>query len=659
MPAHYRATSDEFLNDDPDRIVGRLTAQAARAGFYQQQHAQTEAWQRQIDCLRRALQTPELKGKAESCHVLLEYPIPRRGKRVDTVLLVDRLILVLEFKCGATQYARDAIEQVEDYCLDLRDFHEQSAGRVLVPFLVCTQASEKEVPSEAVADWVAPTWLVYRENLAARLAFAIARYEPQHGEAIDAERWDQSSYNPTPTIIESAQALYAGQNVQEISRCHAGAYNLGQTSNAVIEAISRARLEGEKLICFITGVPGAGKTLAGLNIVHNHDLHEGDLGVFLSGNGPLVKVLREALARDHAERTGMTKSEARRRVSTFIQNVHRFIDAYYAEPSKVPVDRVVIFDEAQRAWNADQSRRKFNRPFAEAEIMLEVMDRHSDWAVIVALIGGGQEINSGEAGLEEWGRVIERKFGHWEVLVSPELKAGADRDGSRLFADVPTGLTVNEDPSLHLSVNLRSYRAEALSQFVAHLLDLAPDSARQMLSRIAAYPLVLTRDLREARAWLKQKQRGSRRIGLMASSGARRLRAYGLDVQSRLDVENWFLNPPDDVRSSFFLETPATEFGIQGLELDWTCLCWGGDLVPHRDRWECRSFRGTKWQAVRNETIQRYIVNKYRVLLTRAREGTVIWVPGGDPTDPTRAPCVYDSIADYLTRCGIELLRPS
>ncbi|WP_422931575.1 DUF2075 domain-containing protein [Singulisphaera sp. PoT] len=503
---------------------------------------------------------------------------------------------------------------------------------------------------------VQSTWLSNGDDFPTLLAESLRLHRDAGSPPLDPVRWDESDYAPTPTIIEAAQALYAGQNVNEISRCHSGIENLTRTTEAIISAVDDARRQRRKLICFITGVPGAGKTLAGLNIVHNKKIHDGDLGVFLSGNGPLVRVLTEALARDAAVRLGQPLAQSRRKVETFIQNVHRFIDHYFADPGKIPVDKVVVFDEAQRAWDAAQSKRKFKRDHSEPEILLEIMNRHEDWAVIVALVGGGQEINRGEAGLSEWGRAIASKFPHWDVFVSPELKVGTHSTGACLFEELPEGLEISEDASLHLSVNLRSYKAEVLSEFVDAILRLDRSRALSLRGRLADFPLVLTRDLDEAKEWLRSRRRGHRRVGLVASSGARRLRAHGLNVTAELDAENWFLNGPEDVRSSHYLEVPATEFGIQGLELDWTCLCWGGDLLPEADRWVCRTFRGTQWQLVRDETTRRYVVNKYRVLLTRAREGTVIWVPRGDPRDHTRPPEIYDRIALYLQDCGIELL---
>jgi DUF2075 family protein len=647
MPAFYVATVPEFLTHDQDLIVGRQTG-VVRNALTELSAEQLEAWRKQLPILRAALASES----ARSWSLLLEYPIPRRGKRIDAVILAHDVILVLEFKCGARKYESEARRQVEDYCLDLRDFHAESRGRTLVPFLVATDAGVVDPPVGEIVDRVAPVWMANSSSLPHLLEKAVVEYRDLTALPVDHERWNSAEYVPTPTIIEAARVLYEGQNVREISRCHAGAENLTRTSAAVMRAIQTARSNSRKTICFVTGVPGAGTTLAGLNIVHSRELHEGSLGVFLSGNGPLVRVLSEALARDDSRRTGQTISEARRRVSTFVQNVHRFIDAHYTS-SLAPPDRVVVFDEAQRAWNAEQSRRKFKRDGSEPEIMLDIMDRHEGWAVIVALVGSGQEINTGEAGLGEWGRALANRFRHWSVLISPHL-IGEHNSEEGLFRVPPDGLDIVEDPNLHLEVSLRSYKAEAVSEFVSHLLSMQVDRAREALSSSLDFPILLTRDLGKARAWLKRRQRGSRRIGLIASSGGRRLRAHGLDVRSELDVENWFLNPSTDVRASYYLETPATEFGIQGLELDWTGVCWDLDLVPDSNGWSVRAFKGTTWQNIRDKTRRQYVLNKYRVLLTRAREGMIIWVPPGDQSDWTRPPKQYDCIAQFLQSCGIK-----
>jgi len=634
------------LATDPDNILGRLTSGAERAGFHQHIHTQTAAWRDEIDLLKTAL-------AGIDAHILLEYPIPRRAKRVDSVLLVGGIALVVEFKFGAASYGRDAIAQVEDYCLDLRDFHWESRGRTIVPMLIATEAPNVDVPVDDFAESVKAVWKKNKQQFRETVRQCISRYALAHTKHLDPDDWNHSDYIPTPTMIEAAQTLYAGNNVREIARCEAGHDNLTQTTEAVLAAITRARETGRKSICFITGVPGSGKTLAGLNIVHNHGLHEGDLGVFLSGNGPLVRVLTEALARDHRDRTKEPLKSAQRRVSTFIQNVHRFIDEYFAEPSKIPEDRVVVFDEAQRAWNAEQSKRKFKRDFSEPELMLEIMGRHQGWCVIIALIGLGQEINRGEAGLSEWGRALGACASQWDVVVSGELKRQAEGREDGLFKDARPDISITEEPALHLQVSLRSFKSEKVSDFVDAILSFKVVEARALMAQLNEFPIVLTRSLESARAWLNHRQRGNRRIGLIASSGARRLKAHGLDVTTDLDVENWFLNPRDDVRSSFYLETPATEFGIQGLELDWTGICWGGDLTPMKDAWRFQSFRGTSWQAVHDPITQQYTVNKYRVLLTRAREGMVIWVPPGSAVDPTRPPDLYDRVYQYLIDCGV------
>jgi hypothetical protein len=649
MPALYEASVSDFLKANDDLIIGRL-ANVTRQGFSELAAEQIEAWRDQLPILRSAL----ADACARSWHLLLEFSIPRRGKRIDAVLLSGGLILVMEFKCGARYYDRNALAQVEDYCLDLRDFHRESRQRTLIPVLIATRANKGSFPSESVLDFVAPVWRSNGPCLGEVLKRAATQYGSDPSESIDPGKWNTGEYLPTPTIIEAARLLYEGQNVREVSRCHAGAENLTKTAEAVAGAIHIARQNDQKIVCFITGVPGAGKTLAGLNIIHDRHLHEGTLGAFLSGNGPLVRVLCEALARDHSERTKQAISESRRKVSTFIQNVHRFIDAHYST-KEPPPDQLIVFDEAQRAWNAGQSNRKFKRNFSEPEIMLDIMTRHLGWAVIIALVGNGQEINTGEAGLREWGRALVQRFSSWKVCISGNLTSSDTSEEDRLFETAPEVLQVIETPFLHLGVSIRAYKAQAVSDFVAHLLSFNVEQARACLTDCSEFPILFTRDLTVAKRWLQRRQRGTRRIGLIASSGGRRLRAHGLDVRAELDVENWFLNGRDDVRSSHYLETPATEFGIQGLELDWTAVCWDVDLVPGETDWRIQAFKGTAWQQIHDRTRRQYVINKYRVLLTRAREGMIIWVPKGDASDWTRPVDKYDAIAGHLINCGIGL----
>ncbi len=608
---------------------------------------------------------PALQHFPGASYLLLEFAIPRMGKRVDVILLAHGIVFVLEFKIGERHYTTHALDQVLDYALDLKNFHADSHARPIIPVLAATNAAPYANAPRAFDDQVFAPLRVNRDTLGPLLGqladdFAAPTFDPI--------AWRDSPYHPTPTIVEAAQALYRGHSVSEISRSDAGAINLSHTTTAIAAVIHASKTAGEKAICFVTGVPGAGKTLAGLNLA-NERLRDdrGEPAVFLSGNGPLVTVLREALARDeHSRRQAsgqtLTKKAALTRAQTFIQNIHHFRDEALTS-SHPPRERITIFDEAQRAWTqhktADFMQRKRNYPdfsMSEPEFLISIMDRHVGWAVIVCLIGGGQEIHTGEAGLLEWFRVLRARFAHWRVYCSPNLTDDEYLRGDPVEAHVaPHQLT--HEPRLHLAVSVRSYRAEHVSAFVKALLDNSPEVARSLLHQIASsYPLVLTRDLQHAKRWLRSQARASERYGLLASSGALRLRALGLNVRADLDVANWFLAGKEDVRSSYYLEETATEFDIQGLELDWTCMVWDADLRYTGQGWRFHEFVGAKWRSINDTTRQRYLLNAYRVLLTRARQGMVIVVPPGDNNDPTRSSEYYDGTYHFLSQLGLRQL---
>ena len=426
---------------------------------------------------------------------------------------------------------------------------------------------------------------------------------------------------------------------------------------------------GDKSVCFVTGVPGAGKTLAGLNIANSwHDPENGEHAVFLSGNGPLVEVLREALARDDVERAKelkqkKSKSSAISKVKAFVQNIHHFRDDALSSES-APIDRVAIFDEAQRAWDLKQTAafmrsRKGISDFdmSEPEFLISVMNRHIGWATIICLIGGGQEINTGEAGLAEWFRVLRDVYPEWRVFISRNI---ADSE----YADVLTQEALTKirrlefRPDLHLATSIRSFRAEAVSALVKAMLDCEVNRARELLGQVLpTFPVLLTRDVNSAKLWLKQKSRGTERCGIIASSEAQRLKPFGLNVKADIDPINWFLNGKTDIRSSFYLEDVATEFQIQGLELDWICVAWDCDLRYGREGWGYYCFRGTKWKKIISTENKRYLKNAYRVLLTRARQGMVIFIPEGNNEDHTRLKKDYDCTYEYLRDIGIPELH--
>lgn len=665
--AFYSARVGDFLLHTDEQIIGAIS----------QRHSldlvseQTGAWLEQCQILR-----PILADIAEpSDSVFFEFGIPRMGKRADAVLVISGIVLVLEFKIGATQFKSHDLQQTVDYALDLKHFHSGSHSALIVPVLVATEAESRTISFEDVrigSDGLSEPLLTNRGNLQATLSRYIQLLGSIEGRDFrrisDAFEWAQSGYRPTPTIIQAAQALYQGHDVREISRSDAGADNLTATATTISNVIEQSKREGLKSVCFVTGVPGAGKTLAGLNIATERmNAHQDEHAVFLSGNGPLVTVLREALARDERDRLGVKKKDADRKAATFIQNIHHFRDDNL-NTLDPPVEKVAVFDEAQRAWDREKTSKfmqiKKNQPGfnqSEPEFLLGVMDRHQDWCVIVALIGGGQEINTGEAGLSEWFKALAENFTDWIVHYSSHLKHTDYIDGHALTNELD-GVSAHESDALHLAVSVRSFRAETLSDFVHALLENRPNLAASLYMKIRdRYPIYVTRDIGAAREWLRRQTRGSELSGMLASSGALRIRPEGLNVKAKIDPANWFLNGPEDVRSCQYLEEVATEFDVQGLELDWTCIAWDANLrraetERSKSGWTFHRFSGTKWQNLKDLRKQAYLKNSYRVLLTRARQGMVIFIPRGDLSDTTRSPSFYDSTYSYLVSCGIPEL---
>ena len=559
---------------------------------------------------------------------------------------------------------RYAIDQALDYALDLKNFHAGSHDRTIVPVLVATKAAQAPLNITMWSDKVASPILANRETLLPCMRSLLH----QLGSAdCDPLIWAASAYKPTPTIVQAAQALYQGHDVRDISRSEAGAENLSRTSAYIASVIDEAKRNHTKSVCFVTGVPGSGKTLAGLNIANERmKAHDDEHAVFLSGNGPLVAVLREALALDEVEQSRVAgkltgKKDALRHASTFIQNIHHFRDEHVAT-NAAPAERVVVFDEPQRAWTKEQTSRFMQDKrgiadfsMSEPQFLLSVMDRHPDWCVVVCLIGGGQEINTGEAGLEEWLRAIERYYQHWKVYVSNRLTKADYLGDTKAPAAIEHG-QVTLTPALHLAVSVRSFRAEALSEFVGAIIDGDAARARSLWEKLNHYPMVLTRDLEAARTWLRQHTRGNERIGLVASSNAMRLKPVGIHVKAKIEPQVWFLAAKDDVRSSCALEDVATEFDIQGLELDWVGMCWDANFRRDGNTWRPLSFRGSRWQRINDAVNAAYLANAYRVLLTRARQGMAIFVPEGSDLDHTREPEFYDQTYAFLASCGIPNL---
>lgn len=644
---YYTDSIKNFIVADEENVFGQLLIHDE----FETSDLQKLAWKAEIQILKRQLE--EFRGD-----VIFEYTIPRMGHRVDTVCIIEGIIFLFEFKVGDNEYKKTAIDQVMDYALDLKYFHEESKRRYIIPICVSTKASVQKNEYNCCSDGIYNAILCNENNIGDNIHNILLQVRDK---ALAGRTWIDSRYAPTPTIIEAAQSLYRNHGVDDISRNDAGAKNLTITTKAISNIIEDCKKNNRKAICFVTGVPGAGKTLAGLNIANErHHFDEDEHAVFLSGNGPLVDVLQNALAIDRAKREKITKSNALRETKAFIQIIHKFRDEALTT-SYAPVEKVAIFDEAQRAWNkeslTDFMKRKkgipeFNQ--SEPEFLISIMDRHEDWAVIICLVGGGQEIYNGEAGIQDWFSTLSEKYLDWEIYLSDRI-TDSEYVGN---SDISTMLHNREYhciSDLHLGVSLRSFRSEKLALFVKCLLDEEIEFAKETYEELKkSYPVLITRKFDVAKNWVKKKARGTERYGLLASSEGKRLRAEGIWVSSEINHVGWFLNEKDNVDSSYYLEVAASEFKIQGLEIDYAVLAWDADLRYTSNGFDYFKFRGTKWNHVNQEQRQHYLKNAYRVLMTRARQGLIIYIPVGDEEDSSRLTEYYEGTYQYLKHVGIE-----
>lgn len=682
---YYSDTISNFLNRSNEKIIGKLTL----ASQHDINDDTSNSWLEEVEILKNVLTPYNERGS-----LYFEYNIPRMGRRADVIVVIDEIVFILEFKTAGSRFTHDAITQVWDYALDLKNFQEGSLERIIVPVLVATLERNNNCdfslnpfkdnvyePLRTNANRLCDAFSISLEN--------IPHPKIEHSDDRD-DQWAKSGYEPTPTIIEAAIALYEENTVEDITK-HGG--DIDKASAELCNIINYCRKNNRKAICFITGVPGAGKTLIGLNTAIDQ-FNRGEKAVYLSGNFPLVEVLQEALTRDYIRRDRIkariesrracTKEEAKSRVKAFIQMIHHYRDLYlegtevvdneikpiegyfqsHADKAYIPAEHVAIFDEAQRAWTGDELKRFMREkkgirdfPYSEPEYLISCMNRQLDWGVVICLVGNGQAINKGEAGLTEWIESISRSFKDWDVYMSKYLLESGDIKKAELEL-IEQQLKPRED--LHLKMSMRSFRSEKVSIFVNQLLALQRDEAAETLKELENYPIVITRSLDKAKQWLRDHARGSERYGLLASSKAERLKAISINVRYQPDFVHWFLEDDTDIRSSNALEDTLTEFKVQGLEIDWACVAWDADLRLNENQtaWQHYQLRsGTKWQNINKPINQQYQINAYRVLLTRARQGMIIVVPNGDngvPPDETRKPEWYDGIYNYLRSIGIE-----
>ena len=698
----YKSDFKSFIETDPYSILGHI-----HDAFHGQALTTTdEAWLGEIKLLQNVL----LPWKEEEAEIIFEYDIPRLGKRIDVFLLLRGLIFCLEFKVGQKDALQADVEQVMDYALDLKNFHRYSHDRIIVPILIPTKhtSSSSSFSPSVYNDSIFNPLITGASGLQSLIQKVLQYADANIPGTI--KDWIISPYTPTPTIIEAARSLYENHSVEDITRHEADKVTTDATIAYILDIINSSKRKGEKSICFVTGVPGAGKTLVGLDVAvkqsyqNDGTFNEEDGAVYLSGNGPLVAVLTEALARDNYKKSreksdNKKLSDSRREVSKFIQMIHRYRDNMVAkiknpvidgkleiDPEKAvklqqsgygEVEHVAIYDEAQRAWShkriADYLKRGgtygnklkvANFPMSEAAFLIWSLDQREDWATLICLIGGGQEINTGEAGISEWIVALNERFPHWNVYISDKLTEPEYAEGkvNELLKHNPN---VVYSDKLHLGVSLRSFRAERLSAFVHSLLSFNPDAAELYNNVVShGYPVVLTRSMDKAREWLRQHARGTQQTGILISKVSARFKPLAVHVlpQSEDNAVHWFLEDKTDVRSSNYLEEAATEIQVQGLEVDFSCVLWDADMRYDNGKWTYWKFNGkTQWIPEKNPDTQKYMLNAYRVLLTRARQGVVICVPEGNdrttpegfPEDPTRLPSFYDSTYEYFKNLGL------
>ena len=658
--SYYSATIKDFLATHENYIL----AEMVKSYPFDLNDFTRDSWLSEIRILKREL------SDFTSGHISLEFKIPRMGKRVDSVVSYGGILFLLEFKGGDAEYRNSTFKQVMDYALDLKNFHKGSRDKYIVPIAVPTEAPQSNLSIQKYKDGIFQPIGVNHAQIGETIRAVCEKWGQ---EEIDYKAWENAEYMPTPTIVEAAQSLYNNHNVTEITRSDAGAQNLNLTSSEIKHIVEFSKANKRKSIIFVTGVPGAGKTLVGLNLAseyHDNELEEH--AVFLSGNLPLVTVLQEALARDKVKREKeengrrISKDAALREVKTVIQIVHHYRDEYVGNDT-CPSDRVAIFDESQRAWTKDEissfmDRKKGvkNFDYSEPEFLIQTMDRHDDWAVIVCLVGGGQEINKGEAGLPEWFDALRRSFPNWDAYAAPNLDDTEYLRG-RTWDELTSGVNLSIVDGLHLATSMRSFRSEKVSLLVKQILDNDIENAQQTFTEIQKqYPIYITRDLDTAKNWVKTVSRGNERYGLFASSNAARLKPRGIYYakdRSSLSPENWFLNSEDDIRSSYFLEAVASEFETQGLELDYAIVAWDADLRIENGKWShyqmSNRLTPPNWSRIRSENNISYLTNAYRVLLTRARQGFIIYIPEGVDDDVTRNHEFYDLTFNYLKSIGI------
>lgn len=677
--AWYYGTREEFLGEEREAIANQLAGRAANESL-EIEAAQAEEWQQSVDVLQRSLdeRIPVLReallapGSESVQHVILEFDFHRRGLRMDCLLLADGVLFVIEFK--RTKVQRADRDQVMTYAVNLLEFHRvtrewcDTKGAVVVPILALTNGritAPIAWPGLAGHSWPSlanKPLECDRDSL--KNAIRLGLQNRRSNVGVSRTDWLDSSFSPSSSILDATLSLYGNHDVVAIQEHAAPKAAIDASVSEIQECIETTLERGEYHIVFLSGAPSAGKTLVGLELVMRGKHADG--AVFVTGNAPLVDVLNKALGtsyRTQGQRaaswtpTGYRRSDANlvaAAASFKIVKAHNFLGKR-GEAHRQEDGRVLVFDEAQRTY--EQGRVVLGEALSdhEADLILAVQRKSfpTGGAVVVALIGHNQAINRGERGIVAWLDAAERNG--WTFSIADETLALAEFQDREKWAAHPSRRSLKNG---HLHQSMRYYRNAVIEEWVGAVLDGNTSAANAHVASMESHEntVWLTRNLESARTWVKRCSVGGQRSGLIASGQARRLAAEGLFVDYKPDIATWMLAPSTDIRSSNALETVQNQYQVQGLELDYCIVCWDADLRRENAEWVAYKLSGSDWQK---DSLLDVAKNGYRVLLTRARKGMVIFVPTGDRSgeDPTRNVEFYDAVWGFLKACGAKDLE--
>lgn len=662
---YYDSSIEDFVAlKNPQDIVSFLT-ESNESPDDNELRLQKSAWANQVQILQNYLK--DKKG-----YVIFEYVLSRVNMRIDVVLLMDDVVFSLEFKNNETSFLIPDIDQADGYGYALKNFYEVNRDKYVVPILIATKAPNNECSKSADLG-IDKLFSLFKANVE-KMAEYIDLIRMKYGSEViysqeEFDNWVRSPFKPNPTIIQSARSIYLNNQVDDFFKFDAGEENLKSTELTVESIVKEAKDNKKKIICFVSGVPGAGKTLVGLDLAgktKNDKSGELPEAVFFSGNGPLINVLTEALGRDAFKNNPEkypNKNRAVNDVKTFIQDLHAFKQDIISTKKKTIYENVLIFDEAQRVWDESQLKKWLLKKEAdisylglsEADLLLRVFDE-KDWGVIVALVGLGQDIHTGENGLSVWFKSLLEKHKEWEIRLSKEIFEQSADNITKYKDSLMNCSRTKECSGLYLKTSIRTPRARNLSDFTEALLNNNPDKAKQALNKFNDYPICITRDLRRAEQFVLSNSSRKERFGKLCSSNSKILGNYShcFDNIDNWHFANWMLDEYG-MDSSNSLRYSASEFNIQGLEIDWSLVGWDMDMYYSNGQWFQQKMLTQKRFVESTEIQKKHILNAYRVLLTRARKGMVIYIPNkNDYPDSFGVNKFLDSTYQYLKSCGIK-----